>query len=110
MKKQFSNLCLQQKNAYYDSPLNELISCSTNSNTFLLKQKNQRPTLHSNISNEQWRTHFESLFNSDQEVQSNVHELNLTEELFNGVISDDEIVRAVKSLKHGKSGGFQEDT
>lgn len=34
VKKQFSDLCLQQKNAYYDSQLNELISCSTNSSTF----------------------------------------------------------------------------
>ena len=75
----------------------------------------RRSSRKGNISNEEWLRHFESLFNEDavaehdRENEEFYTEFNLDdvqEQIFNTDITDEEIIKAVKSLKMGKSAGL----
>ena len=99
---------------YNDKELNELISACDDQKYFWVKLKRMSTrTERSNpISIQQWEEHFENLFDSNINVDNDFpesHELefsnDITEALFNDEITDDEILRAVKNLKQGKSGG-----
>lgn len=64
------------------------------------------------ISSEEWKNYFENLFNleeGDNVVEPDMILINTEYEIediiFNSEISDDEILRAVKGLKSGTSGG-----
>ena len=66
-------------------------------------------------SNEEWERHFESLFNegvdtgeviNDEHIFEDVQLDDVQAQIFNGEITDDEILKAVKSLKLGKSAGL----
>ena len=71
-----------------------------------------------NISKDKWKTHFESLFSNNIQNDDNEHtddvaidiEYDITENelediIFNSEITDEEIIKAVRALKKGKSSG-----
>ena len=68
-----------------------------------------------NIPNEEWQRHFESLFNEgadtgevidDGRFYDGVHLDEVQAQIFNADITEEEILKAVKSLKLGKSAGL----
>ena len=68
-----------------------------------------------NISNEEWERHFELLFNegvdageviNDNRFYDDVNLDDVQAQIFNVEITDEEILKAVKSLKLGKSAGL----
>ncbi|XP_053372762.1 uncharacterized protein LOC128546354 [Mercenaria mercenaria] len=116
-KREFSNYCDQQKHKYNEKQLEELIDKNTNAKSFWskLKRMTVETRREENITIDQWKTHFEQLFNSDLDVDNIIPELediqyddDITDELFNGEITADEVARAVRSMKRGKSGGNDE--
>ena len=76
---------------------------------------NGRSVRAGNISNEEWQRHFESLFYErvdagevidDGRFHDSVHLDEVQAQIFNADITEEEILKAVKSLKLGKSAGL----
>ena len=73
-----------------------------------------------NITKGQWKTHFETLFSNHEQNEGNedneltldsvidieydITEDELEDTIFNGEITDEEIIKAVQAIKKGKSG------
>ena len=103
--------------------LDDLVSSHTNPKSFWneLKRLAGASTTHNNISKEQWKAHFEMLLASqeferdtandnaiDDNIEYNILEDELEDIVFNSAITDEEIIKAIKSLKRGKSSGQDE--
>ena len=102
---------------YQAKKLDDLISSVNNQKSFWskLKKMTNKSVRAGNISNEEWERHFESLFNegvntgeviNDELIFEDVQLDDVQAQIFNGEITDDEILKAVKSLKLGKSAGL----
>ena len=113
----FKQKCAEKKSIYQTSKLDDLISSVNDQKTFWskLKAMTRKSSRKGNISNEEWLRHFESLFNEgavqedDRDNDEFYTEVNLDdvqEQIFNADITDEEIIKAVKSLKMGKSAGL----
>ncbi|MEW8548565.1 MAG: endonuclease/exonuclease/phosphatase family protein, partial [Candidatus Thiodiazotropha sp.] len=113
----FKQLCAEKKSMYQTSKLDDLISSVNDQKAFWskLKAMTRRSSRKGNISNDDWLRHFESLFNegADNEDDENNEDFyadfnldDVQEQIFNADITDEEIIKAVKSLKMGKSAGL----
>ena len=102
---------------YQAKKLDDLISSVNDQKSFWskLKKMTNKSVRAGNISNEEWERHFESLFNegvdtgeviNDEHIFEDVQLDDVQAQIFNGEITDDEILKAVKSLKLGKSAGL----
>lgn len=119
----FKTCCSKQLAIYNSKILDDLVSFQCNPKSFWNKLKNltgpgkQR----NNITKDQWKTHFESLFaggeldedinnqyDSDDDVIYDATENELEDIIFNSEITNEEIVKAVQALKRGKSSGEDE--
>ena len=119
----FKAHCNSKKSVYNNYILGDLVSRLSNLKSFWNKLKNLTGTRKSlnNITKEQWKSHFELLFASGEaeegadnvDVGDNDFEYDITENklddiIFNAAITDEEIIKAVKSLKRGKSSSQDE--
>ena len=97
--------------------LDDLISSVNDQKSFWSKQKKvtDRSVRAGNISNEEWQCHFESLFNEradagevidDGRFYDGVHLDEVQAQIFIADITEEEILKAVKFLKLGKSAGL----
>ena len=82
------------------------------------------PVIRDRIPVEQWQNHFETLFqdntrndnfddiiqddDTNEEIQYCVTDDELEDIIFNSEITNEEILKSVQSLKHGKSAGIDE--
>ena len=119
-RKTFKTQCDNQKAAYNAKMLDDLVSSSSSPKSFWNKLKNITGSRRksNNISKDKWKTHFESLFSNNIQNDDNEHtddvaidiEYDITENelediIFNSEITDEEIIKAVRALKKGKSSG-----
>ena len=119
----FKSHCNAKKSVYNSNVLDDLVSSHTNPKSFWnkLKRLAGASTTHNNISKEQWKAHFEMLFASqeferdtandnaiDDNIEYNILDDELEDIVFNSAITDEEIIKAIKSLKRGKSSGQDE--
>ena len=97
--------------------LDDLISSVNDQKSFWskLKKMTNKSVRAGNISNEEWERHFELLFNegvdageviNDDRFYDDVNLDDVQAQIFNAEITDEEILKAVKSLKLGKSAGL----
>ena len=107
---------MAKKTDYRGMKLDNLISSVNDQKSFWSKMKKMtdRSVRAGNISNEKWQGHFES-FNEgadagevidDGRFYDGVHLEEVQTQIFNADIMEEEILKAVKSLKLGKSAGL----
>lgn len=107
-----------RRDTYNNNKLNDLIENYHTPRSFwkmLNTMCSQGTRVNNTISPEQWKTHFEQLFNVNFETEdgSNINEMlnedvefdELENAIFNNEITDEEILKAVKSMRRDKSGG-----
>ena len=104
--------------------LEDLVADSNNPKSFWNKLKklcNDRQQLPNNITIEQWKQHFETLFTekmTNYSVDENkienddvIFDVTLDELeyiIFNSKITNEEILRSIQALRRGKSPGIKE--
>ena len=107
--------------------LDDLVSDSKNPKSFWNKLKkicNSRQQRQNNITKDQWKNHFEKLFNDntrnenidnikhedeiDDDFQYDVTENELEDIIFNSEITNEEVLKSIQALKCGKSAGTDE--
>ena len=107
-----------QKNLYHQNLLDDLVLNSDNPKSFWNKLKrmcNSRQQTLNDITKEQWVEHFEKLFKDRpnheniteniDDIEYDITEGELEDIVFNSEITDEEILKSVKSLKCGTSAG-----
>ncbi|MCG8032574.1 MAG: endonuclease/exonuclease/phosphatase family protein [Candidatus Thiodiazotropha taylori] len=112
----FKQACETKKSEYRARKLEQLISSVDDQKSFWSKLKKMtcKSTPAGKISNEEWKRHFESLFNegadteeaNDDRFYEDLLMDDVQNEIFNSDITDEEVLKAVKSLKMGKSAGL----
>ena len=125
-RKTFKAHCDRQKSIYNASMLDDQVASSFCPKSFWNKLKNITGSRKqsNNITKEQWKTHFETLFSNHEQNEGNEDneltndsvidiEYDITEDelentIFNSEIKDVEIIKAFQALKKGKSGGQDE--
>ena len=119
-RKSFKALCAAKKSSYNSKQLDDLLDSMNNPNSFWKKVKNivkSKRSNDNNISNDDWKNHFASLFSYDElneNANFNVDEENgldinfdeVEEIVFNAPITDEEILKSVKALNMSKSPGL----
>lgn len=111
-KKCFKDLCTECRIKHDERELSDLINKTNDSKAFWNKLKfmTNNTKTKSSISIKQWKEHFEQLFESDgnHDIPENIEieaTDDITDDIFNGPLTYDEINRAIKSMKTGKSAG-----
>lgn len=111
-RKSFKALCRQKRFLFSRKITEELENTSSDSKVFwkTLKRYFTKPKIQTNITHLQWFDHFNQLFNDTDNPGELVFELNedvnlsdVENTLFNGEITDEEILQAVKDLNPNKS-------
>ena len=122
-KRQFKAECDKKKSEYQASTLDELIDSIKDSKSFSNKVNSltKNKPVENSISMEDWKDHFENLFEDAtandlvEGESSSVSDIICEEEqpldeiqdhIFNSEITNEEILKSVKSLKSGKSAGM----
>ena len=117
-RKDFRNMTEEKRKAYNTTRIDTLISSINDSKSFWSKLKSLTSKRNSDdtctISKADWLTHFENLFASEGDEDSNDNiEIDEPDDeienlIFNSEITDDEIMYAVKSLRADKAPGPDE--
>ena len=120
-RSRFRTHCDIQKNLYHQNLLDDLVLNSDNPKSFWNKLKrmcNSRQQTLNDITKEQWVEHFEKLFKDRPNHENNTENIDdieyditegeLEDVVFNSEITDEEILKSVKSLKCGTSAGTDE--
>lgn len=115
-KNEYREYCKTEKDNFNSNVLINLENSCSDGQTFWQKFKRlvNKQSRRENISIDQWKDHFEGLFQSltleDSELPypDDVYTGELTDALFNDSITDDEIIAVIKDMKKGKSGGSDE--
>ena len=120
----FKASCDKQRETHNKTVLDDLVANSENPKSFWNKLNricNTRPQRANNITKQQWSDHFESLFKENNitdesyqdEIEHNdinydIEESELEDVIFNSEITNEEILKAIQSLKRGKSARIDE--
>ena len=114
---EYKQFCDITKEHYYNAKLESLVESANSPKSFWKKLKllsNKKATTQHNISLAQWKEHFENLFKQDDTVSDqNIDDLfeeepaadEIEDSIFNSEITEEEILRAVRSLKEEKAAG-----
>ena len=126
-RNRFKSRCKTQRKLHNKKVLDDLVSDSKNPKSFWNKLKNicnSRHQRQNNITKDQWKSHFEKLFNDNtrnENIDNIMHEdeiedvfqYDLTENelediIFNSEITNEEVLKSIQALKCGKSAGTDE--
>ena len=113
-KKKFNKLCRKKHRLYRNKIINQIVEASeeNNSSEFwdsIKRLSNKKTDPSSNISHQDWLTHFRDLMNVNyvhnlnRSVPDNKELLDLG--VLNSEITAEEVLKAVKSLKNNKASG-----
>ena len=117
----FKYLCDKKERQFQSNQLQCLVEATACPKSFWKKVKhlsNSKRRTSNNIHNDEWKRHFEQLFqyddndsmNDDEELDY-IHEIDLDEvqdTIFNSQITEEEVLKSVQALHESKAAGLDE--
>ncbi|MEW8542874.1 MAG: reverse transcriptase family protein, partial [Candidatus Thiodiazotropha sp.] len=122
MRNVFKSLCDKKERQYQSKQLEDLVEASNNPKSFWKKVKclkNVKRSPSANISNDEWKRHFEQLFSLDEIPNDSLVDESLDDDLninldeiqdsiFNSNITEEEVIKSVHALHESKAAGLDE--